>query len=152
MHSNSKLLNVEQLNGEYQTRQYSHRRFESSCRNGTGRGKAGHYSPNGPGKYGWSSLIIKEYFLMNEVIAGIYRNGVVEPVEPLEIPEDSQVLITILPGKVREPEVLKFQQLLLKSGLVSKIPVSSSMIQNHKRRRIAVTGKSLSETIIEERI
>jgi len=89
---------------------------------------------------------------MNEVITGIYRNGVVEPVEPLELPENSQVLITILPGKVREPEVQKFQQLLLKSGLVSKIPVSSSMIQNRKQKQIAVTGKSLSETIMEERI
>jgi predicted DNA-binding antitoxin AbrB/MazE fold protein len=89
---------------------------------------------------------------MNEVIAGIYRNGVVVPVEPLELPENSQVLITILPGKIREPEIQKFRQLLLKSGLVSKIPVSSNMIQNRKRRRISVTGKSLSETIIEERI
>jgi predicted DNA-binding antitoxin AbrB/MazE fold protein len=89
---------------------------------------------------------------MCQVITGIYKNGVIKPVEPLAIPENSQVLITILPQQKRQSQAQKIQRLLLNAGLISDNVLESKVIEKRKRKRISISGKPLSELISGERI
>lgn len=41
---------------------------------------------------------------MDKIIEAVYRNGVLEPLEPLDLPEDQHVTITIHLPASEEPE------------------------------------------------
>jgi predicted DNA-binding antitoxin AbrB/MazE fold protein len=53
---------------------------------------------------------------MSETIRGVYRNGVIEPAEPLKIAEGSEVYVTVHPKRTRE-EMLAFLKKLEANGL-----------------------------------
>ncbi len=87
---------------------------------------------------------------MSETIRGIYRNGVIEPVEPLKIAEGTEVYVTVPKQRTRE-EILAFLKKLEEHGLqlrynpdnVGKTPPEIGLGK--------IKGKPLSETIIEDR-
>jgi predicted DNA-binding antitoxin AbrB/MazE fold protein len=53
---------------------------------------------------------------MSETIRGIYRNGVIEPVEPLKIADGTEVYVTVPHQRTRE-EILAFLKKLEEYGL-----------------------------------
>jgi predicted DNA-binding antitoxin AbrB/MazE fold protein len=87
---------------------------------------------------------------MSETIRGIYRNGVIEPVEPLKIAEGAEVYVTVQRQRSRE-EILAFLKKLEENGLkvhynpdnIGKTPPEINLGK--------IKGKPLSETIIEDR-
>ncbi|NUO82698.1 DUF104 domain-containing protein [candidate division KSB1 bacterium] len=87
---------------------------------------------------------------MSEMIRGIYRNGLIEPVEPLKIAEGTEVYVTV-PRKRSHEDMLALLQKLEEHGLkihynpdnVGKTPPEIKLGK--------IKGKPLSETIIEDR-
>ncbi len=87
---------------------------------------------------------------MSEMIRGIYRNGLIEPVEPLKIAEGTEVYVTVPRQRSRE-EMLALLQKLEEHGLkvhynpdnIGKTPPEIKLGK--------IKGKPLSETIIEDR-
>ncbi|HID26284.1 MAG TPA: DUF104 domain-containing protein, partial [Methanosarcinales archaeon] len=59
---------------------------------------------------------------MYKAVAGIYKKGKIELIEPLNIPERSKVIITILPEQYQEDATSKFLEDLKATGLISEIP------------------------------
>lgn len=87
---------------------------------------------------------------MSETIRAIYRNGLIEPVEPLKIAEGTEVYVTVPRQRSRE-DMLALLQKLEEHGLkihynpdnVGKTPPEIKLGK--------IKGKPLSETIIEDR-
>jgi len=87
---------------------------------------------------------------MSEMIRGIYRNGVIEPVEPLKIAEGTEVYVTVPRLQTRE-EILELYKRLEQNGiqLLYKPENIGKPFPEVELRKIR--GKPLSETIIEDR-
>ncbi|BDA65969.1 hypothetical protein CAL7716_001350 [Calothrix sp. PCC 7716] len=102
-------------------------------------------------------------FMLNAIPA-IYENGVLRPLAPVELDEHQTVWLKVLPQPVTEPQQdqakTKLQsalQRLYESGLLipptntSEAPPMSEADFVALVQSIKVTGKPLSETIIEDR-
>jgi predicted DNA-binding antitoxin AbrB/MazE fold protein len=87
---------------------------------------------------------------MSETIRAVYRNGVIEPIEPLKIAEGTEVYVTV-PQRRTAEEILAFLKKLEEHGLpvhynpenIGKTPPDIKLGK--------IKGKPLSETIIEDR-
>lgn len=98
---------------------------------------------------------------MSQTIIAIYANGVLQPITPLDLPEQSQVEIEVKQVVTQEAEHLdersRFHQALVAAGLALEHPVNpvpASPLSAEERERIGrifAVGKPLSEIIIEER-
>ncbi len=101
---------------------------------------------------------------MSQIITAIYADGVLRPVVPLELPEQTEVEIEVKPivktnGAAASTldERARIHQILVDAGLVleRKLPrLPSPPISEEERERLSrvfSVGKPLSEIIIEER-
>lgn len=96
---------------------------------------------------------------MNQTVTAIYENGILRPLDPLDLPERAKVHILITPLYVpADAEVHRRQvrEALIAAGLVLPEPAApqgqplSEQERNELARRIPA-GRPLSEIIIEER-
>ena len=87
---------------------------------------------------------------MSETIRGIYRNGVIEPVEPLKIAEGTEVYVTVPHQRTRE-EILAFLKKLEEHGLQVHYNPDNVGKPFPEIKLGKIRGKPLSETIIEDR-
>jgi predicted DNA-binding antitoxin AbrB/MazE fold protein len=87
---------------------------------------------------------------MSKMIRGIYRNGVIEPVEPLKIAEGAEVYVTVPRRRTRE-EILAFLQKLEENGLKVRDNPDNLGKTPPEIKLGKIKGKPLSETIIEDR-
>ena len=87
---------------------------------------------------------------MSETIRGIYRNGMIEPVEPLKIADGTEVYVTVPRRHTRE-EILTLLKKLEEHAL--KVHYNPDNIGKPfpERKLGKIKGKPLSETIIEDR-
>lgn len=98
---------------------------------------------------------------MSQTISAIYADGVLRPLTPLDLPEQSQVEIEVKQVVAPEAEQLdernRFHQALVAAGLALEHPVNPvpaaplSAEERERIGRIFAIGKPLSEIIIEER-
>ncbi len=86
---------------------------------------------------------------MSETIRGIYRNGVIEPVEPLKIAEGTEVYVTVQRKRNRE-EWIKLLLQLKEKGIVDFNPENIGK-PIPPITPIKIKGGPISDTIIEER-
>ena len=86
---------------------------------------------------------------MSEMIRGIYRNGVVEPVEPLKVAEGTEVYVAVPRGRSRE-ELLKLFLLLKEKGVVDFDPKNWGR-SAQEFNPIKIKGGPISDTIVEGR-
>ncbi len=87
---------------------------------------------------------------MSETIRGVYRNGVIEPAEPLKIAEGTEVYVTVPRTRTRE-EILAFLKKLEEHGLQMHYDHENFDQPLPERKLGKIKGKPLSETIIEDR-
>jgi len=95
---------------------------------------------------------------MSQTITAIYANGVLRPVTPLDLPEQSEIELEVL--KVATPEEderSRVLRALADAGVIINRPyepMPPSPISDEERERLGrifAVGKPLSEIIIEER-
>jgi len=86
---------------------------------------------------------------MSETIRAIYRNGVIEPAEPLKIAEGSEVYVTVQRKRTKE-ELLKLLLQLKEKGVVDFNPENIGK-PFRKFEPIKIKGGPISDTIIEGR-
>jgi predicted DNA-binding antitoxin AbrB/MazE fold protein len=86
---------------------------------------------------------------MSETIRGVYRNGVIEPAEPLKIAEGTEVYVTV-PHKRTPEERLKLLLLLKEKGVVDFNPTHFGK-PIPPIEPIKIKGGPMSDTIIEDR-
>jgi predicted DNA-binding antitoxin AbrB/MazE fold protein len=86
---------------------------------------------------------------MSEMIRGVYRNGVIEPAEPLKIAEGSEVYVTVQRKRNRE-EWLKLLLKLKEKGIVDFNPENIGK-PFPPITPIKIKGGPISDTIVEER-
>ncbi len=86
---------------------------------------------------------------MSETIRGIYRNGVIEPAEPLKIAEGTEVYVTVQRKRNRE-ELLKLLLQLKEKGIVDFNPENIGK-PFPPVTPIKIKGGPMSDTIIEGR-
>ncbi len=87
---------------------------------------------------------------MSETIRGIYRNGVIEPVEPLKIAEGAEVYVMVPHRRTRE-EILELYHKLEQHGVQLLYKPENIGKPFPERKLGKIKGKPLSETIIEDR-
>ncbi|MGH7450141.1 MAG: antitoxin family protein [bacterium] len=87
---------------------------------------------------------------MSETIRGVYRNGVIEPVEPLKIAEGAEVYVTVPRQRSRE-EILTLLQKLEEHGLKLHYNPDNIGKPFPEIKLGKIKGKPLSETIVEDR-
>lgn len=99
----------------------------------------------------------KIFIFMSKIITAIYANGVLRPLSPLNVPENTTVQIQIL---TKDPilEKERLVQYLAAAGLITPPshrndvePVSEEAWRELTQRLEISEGKPLSEIIIEER-
>ena len=101
---------------------------------------------------------------MAEIVTAVYENGMLRPLQPLNLQEHQTVRLQIMPEEPatqEEPdEVEEVIQSLVASGLIRPPPKRGTSppdpVSDEERRRLAdimgkAPGKPLSEIIIEER-
>jgi predicted DNA-binding antitoxin AbrB/MazE fold protein len=86
---------------------------------------------------------------MNETIRGVYRNGVIEPAEPLKIAEGTEVYVTVQQKRSRE-ELLNLLLKLKERGIIDSIPEGVGE-PFPDIEPIKIKGGPMSDTIIEGR-
>ena len=95
---------------------------------------------------------------MNEIVTAIYENGILRPLQPLQLREHQTVRLQLLPQEVDEAE--EIIQLMVEAGLMRSRPASGppprdpvSDAERQELARIAgqTPGPPLSEIVIEER-
>ncbi len=86
---------------------------------------------------------------MSETIKAIYRNGMVEPAEPLKIAEGTEVYV-VIPKAVKSSAYHSVLFELKKEGFLDFNP-ETIKLPFTKRQRGRFRGKPVSETIIEDR-
>lgn len=87
---------------------------------------------------------------MSETIRGVYRNGVIEPVEPLRLAEGTEVYVTV-PRPNRREEILALYRKLEEQGLELEYNPDNIGKPFPEVKLGQIKGKPLSETIIEDR-
>jgi predicted DNA-binding antitoxin AbrB/MazE fold protein len=101
---------------------------------------------------------------MAEIVTAVYENGILRPLQPLNLRERQTVRLQIMPEETviqEEPdEIEEVIQSLVASGLIRPRPSRGTSppdpVSKEERRRLAdmmgkAPGKPLSEIIIEER-
>lgn len=96
---------------------------------------------------------------MTQLITAIYENGVLRPLTPLNLPEQTTLQIQIQPVLKRKTIAhrQKIHTALVNAGLTSSTinSVTSSPMAPEQRtvlaQKLALSGRPLSEIIIEER-
>ena len=97
---------------------------------------------------------------MTERVLAIYEAGVLRPLEPLQLKEQQQVYIEVVPKEATEDEGAAAIRVLVKAGLMRdperENPPPPDPVSSSERRALAealseAPGKSLSEIVIEER-
>ncbi|MFQ5343199.1 MAG: antitoxin AF2212-like protein [Anaerolineae bacterium] len=102
---------------------------------------------------------------MAETVTAVYKNGMLRPLEPINLRENQTVRIQIVPEETEtqaEPadETERLVQRLVAAGLMRPRPKRGTPppdpVSEEERRRLAnlmgrAPGKPLSEIIIEER-
>lgn len=96
---------------------------------------------------------------MAEVIRAVYEKGVLRPLQPLNLHEHQTVRIQVLTEEPAENEGLDAVRIMVAARLMHpkpKGPVPPDPVSAEERQRLAdllgnVSGKPLSEIIIEER-
>lgn len=86
---------------------------------------------------------------MSETIRGVYRNGVIEPLEPLKVADGTEVYVTVQRRRSRE-ELLELLLKLKEKGVIDFVPerVGEPLPEIEP---IKITGGPMSDTIIEGR-
>ena len=87
---------------------------------------------------------------MSETIRAIYRNGLIEPVQPLKIAEGTEVYVTVPRQRSREDMLALLQQLEAHGLKVHYNPDNVGKTPPEVKLG-KIKGKPLSETIIEDR-
>ena len=94
---------------------------------------------------------------MSEIITAVYEKGLLRPMTPLNLCENQTVRIQVLPAEPTDEEIV---QILISAGLLRQIPsrgpVPPDPVSAQERQELAeilgrAAGKSLSQTVIEER-
>ncbi|MBU0493030.1 MAG: antitoxin family protein [Chloroflexi bacterium] len=94
---------------------------------------------------------------MPDIVTAVYENGILRPVQPLNLRERQTVRLQVLPDEPTDEMDLVLQALVA-AGLITPPPGHSDVtpISDKERHRLArrlgqAPGKPLSEIIIEER-
>jgi|GEM_PF-664766 len=94
---------------------------------------------------------------MYQTIRGIYKDGIIEPLEPIPVKKEAEVTITFLVEELERDDMgrLESEKRLLEEwstrGLV-KLPLKSiKKMARHEHPPVSLKGKPLSQIIIEER-
>jgi predicted DNA-binding antitoxin AbrB/MazE fold protein len=100
---------------------------------------------------------------MSEIITAVYENGILRPLQPLNLHERQTVRIQLLSEEPAdlveaENELIRIIQSLVQAGKLAPPPGCSDVepMSKEERRELAdalgqIPGKPLSEIIIEER-
>jgi predicted DNA-binding antitoxin AbrB/MazE fold protein len=85
-------------------------------------------------------------------VEAVYQDGILKPLQALDLPDNVHVWIQIIPthGEEAMAEENHFKLRLVELGLLREIRTPSDVPEGD-RTPIQVKGKSLSQTIIEER-
>jgi predicted DNA-binding antitoxin AbrB/MazE fold protein len=85
-------------------------------------------------------------------VEAVYQDGILKPLQVLDLPDNVHVWIQIIPthGEEAMAEENRFKLRLVELGLLQEIRTPSEVPEGD-RTPIQVEGKSLSQTIIEER-
>ncbi len=86
---------------------------------------------------------------MVAILKGIYRNGVIEPLEPIDVKEGEAVTI-VVEDTLEFSEDMDVLLSLHRIGLINSFP-DFTVKTLPEVQPIVVKGKPISETIIEER-
>ena len=86
------------------------------------------------------------------MVEAVYQDGILKPLQALNLPENAHVWIQIvpIPGEEESIRENRFKLRLLQRGLLREIRAPSGAPEGD-RTPIQVKGKSLSQAIIEER-
>ncbi len=87
---------------------------------------------------------------MSETIRGVYRNGVIEPVEPLKIADGTEVYVTVPRSKRSHEELVELLLKLKEKGIVDFDPENIGK-PFPDIEPIKIKGGPMSDTIIEGR-
>lgn len=97
---------------------------------------------------------------MPDTITATYKNGVFHPLAPIDLPDNKNVRIVILPEK-HDDESADMVRMMTRAGLIRpsrspSLPKPRDPVSDKKRAEIAkklgtAKGKPLSEIILEER-
>jgi len=97
---------------------------------------------------------------MTETVLAVYEKGVLRPLEPLQLKEQQQVYIQIVPKEAADDEGATAIRILVEAGLMHapdrQVPPPPDPVPEQERRALAESltqapGKTLSEIVIEER-
>jgi predicted DNA-binding antitoxin AbrB/MazE fold protein len=97
---------------------------------------------------------------MTETVLAVYEKGVLRLLEPLQLKEQQQVYIQVVPKEAADDEGAVAIRILVEAGLMRapdrQVPPPSDPIPEQERRALAESlaqapGKTLSEIVIEER-
>jgi hypothetical protein len=92
---------------------------------------------------------------MTPVYRGVVKNGVIELIEPAELPDGAIVEVRLsippLPTPEEDADEDAFERYLLEKGAISRIPDRLPDPPGLDRTPIEVPGRPLSEIFIEER-
>lgn len=94
---------------------------------------------------------------MSEIIRAVYEEGVLRPLNPLDLPEQQQVRVQIWPEEGLEKE--EILQLMVDAGLMrpeGDRVIAAPPLSDEERRALAeeigrAPGKPVSEIVIEDR-
>ena len=97
---------------------------------------------------------------MTETILAVYEEGVLRPLEPLQLKEQQQVYIQVVPKEAADDEGAAAIRILVEAGLM-RVPDRQASpppdpVPEQERRALAESlaqapGRTLSEIVIEER-
>jgi len=97
---------------------------------------------------------------MTETVLAVYEKGVLRPLEPLQLKEQQQVYIQVVPKDAADDEGAAAIRILVEAGLMRapdrQVPPPPDPVPEQERRARAESltqapGKTLSEIVIEER-
>jgi len=91
---------------------------------------------------------------ISKPIEAVIRNGKIEPVEPMDLPDETRVQVTILPLQTAEEveeERSRFYRILQQAGLMERAPDPHIVPSWKLHPPMEVSGEPLSEVIIRMR-
>ena len=97
---------------------------------------------------------------MTEIVTVVYENGMLRPLQPLNLRECQRVRIQVLPEETAEDEGEAAIRILVAAGLMRppdrETPPPPDPVSERERRALAerlaqAPGKPLSEMVIEDR-